>query len=167
VTAGFSSSASQRTSRRSLGIAAGFVVLATAACAPDPPDTYSVEAPPDATLPPLPTTIAPAADNAPEVIAFAPNGETVDVRSLDNSFIAPTIEIEAGTEIRWINGGRNEHNVLPVDDRLGWGVERDDFVPGDEYAHVFAEPGVFAYYCSIHGTKEVGMVGAVIVVEPT
>lgn len=150
--------------------------LIGASCAPDPPDTYSVAADdaPPATRAPLPTTTttepAVGADGGvvePEPDAtFAPNGETVDVRSLDNSFIQQQIEIVAGTEVNWINGGRNDHNVLPVDESLTWGVDRDTFVPGTEYSHVFDTPGVYPYYCSIHGTTEAGMIGAVIVTEP-
>jgi plastocyanin len=143
------------------------VALVGTACAPDPLDTYG---PPDAapaTRSPLPTTTVPAEGEATAPIpTFAPNGESIDVRSLDNSFIAATIEIEAGTEVNWINGGRNDHNILPVDESLTWGVEREVFVPGARYARVFGQPGVFAYYCSIHGTKEAGMIGAVIVNAP-
>ena len=136
-----------------------------ASCAPDPLDTYTVDAPPE-TRPPLPTTIAPADGLAVEVPTFAANGITVDVRALDNSFIGANIEIEAGTNVRWVNGGRNDHNILPIDESLGWGVERGEFVPTDEYDHLFDQPGVYPYYCSIHGTKEAGMVGTVIVTEP-
>lgn len=160
------------------------VALLGASCAPDPLDTYSApgedtDSPP-ATRAPLPTTTtteAPGTQSAGEDteavetvsepdMTFAPNGMTVDVRSLDNSFIQQDIEIEAGTEVNWINGGRNDHNVLPVDESLTWGVDRDTFVPGTEYSHVFDTPGVYPYYCSIHGTAEVGMVGAIIVTEP-
>ena len=155
-----------------LGVA---IALVGASCASDPLDTYSVpeqdaEAPP-ATRAPLPTTTTtePAADAPAEPEpdpTFAPNGETVDVRSLDNSFILQDLEIEAGTEVNWINGGRNDHNVLPVDESLTWGIDRDTFVPGTEYSHVFDTPGVYPYYCSIHGTTEAGMIGAIIVTEP-
>ena len=155
------------------------IALVGASCAPDPLDTYSVpgegaDAPP-ATRAPLPTTtttepggdaVGESAEQEPDPI-FAPNGETVDVRSLDNSFIQQDIEIEAGTEVNWINGGRNDHNVLPVDESLNWGIDRDTFVPGIEYAYIFDTPGVYPYYCSIHGTTEVGMIGTVIVTEPT
>jgi plastocyanin len=135
-------------------------------CAPDRPDVYSAPDAPEATLPPLPTTTLPA-DGTSEVAAtFPANGKSVEVRSLDNSFIASAIEVEAGTEVNWINGGRNDHNILPVDESLGWGVDRGEFIPGSQYAHVFDQPGVYAYYCSIHGTKEVGMVGAVVVTSP-
>ena len=138
--------------------------LGAVACAPDPLDTYSASDDVSTTLGALPTTVAPGSG---PVETFPANGTTIDIRSLDNSFVPQTFEVEAGTEIRWINGGQNDHNVLPVDDALDWGVERDEFAPGDAYSRVFAEPGVFAYYCSIHGTKEAGMVGALVVTAPS
>lgn len=100
---------------------------------------------------------------APET--FPPNGEVLGVRSLDNSFIDEVVEVEAGTEILWTNNGRNEHNVVPVDETEEWGVETTDFQPGDEYARVFDVPGEYPYYCSIHGTPEVGMTGTIVVTE--
>lgn len=149
--------------RRTLSLLAAVAVVA--GCAPDPPDTYAAPSGPPDTIGALPTTLAP--DEATEAVTYPANGVTVDVRSLDNSFIPQTIEIDAGTEINWINGGRNDHNVLPVDESLEWGVDRGTFVPGTEYRHVFEQPGVFPYYCSIHGTKEAGMVGVVIVEAPS
>ncbi len=153
---------------RRLVLAGLGLAFVAAACAPDPLDTYGVTDAAPATLPPLPTTTAPpAGEDAAPAPTFPANGTTVDVRSLDNSFIAASVEVEAGTEIRWVNGGRNDHNVLPVDESLDWGVERGEFVPTAEYTHLFDQPGVYPYYCSIHGTKEAGMVGVVIVTEPT
>lgn len=150
-----------------LAVIGVLIALAGTACAPDPLDTYAAPAAAPDTRAPLPTTTLPAeGEEAVPIPTFAPNGESVDVRSLDNSFIQATLEIEAGTEVNWINGGRNEHNILPVDETLSWGVLRDVFVPGATYARVFDQPGVFAYYCSIHGTTEAGMIGAVIVTEP-
>ena len=113
----------------------------------------------------LPSTTA-AEPGAPPPETFPPNGEVVQVRSLDNTFRPEDVEVVAGTEVWWTNNGRNEHNVLPTDDTATWGVEVEDFQPGDEYRLVFDTPGVFPYYCSIHGTKEVGMVGTVIVSAP-
>jgi len=94
---------------------------------------------------------------------FPPNGEVLNVRSLDNSFIDEVVEVEAGTEILWTNNGRNEHNVVPVDETEMWGIETADFQPGDEYSRVFDTPGEYPYYCSIHGTAEVGMIGTIVV----
>ena len=107
--------------------------------------------PPPTALPP--TTIAPV----------PPNEEVVQVRSLDNSYRLADIEVAAGTEVWWTNNGRNDHNVLPVDDTQTWGIDTEDFAPGDEYRHVFDTPGTYLYYCSIHGTKTVGMISSVVV----
>jgi plastocyanin len=86
------------------------------------------------------------------------------VTALDNSFTPENIEVKAGTEVVWTNKGRNEHNALHVEGD-DWGVEVDDFQPGAEYSHTFVEPGVYRYYCSIHGTTNAGMIGAVVVTE--
>src|ERR671910_126952 len=86
------------------------------------------------------------------------------VSALDNSFTPEDIEVEAGTEVVWTNKGRNEHNALHVDGD-GWGVEADDFQPGDVYSHTFDEPGVYRYYCSIHGSTDAGMIGTVVVTD--
>lgn len=158
------------------GLAAAALILT--ACAPDPHDVYTVDVPP-VTRAPLPTTVPPPPAEAvaegeeppppPEPTTFDANGEVVEVRSLDNTFRLETVEIVAGTEVLWINGGRNEHNVLPVDevaDLAGFRVERDDFTPGDQYSYVFDTPGVFPYFCSIHGTQNAGMIGTVIVNPP-
>ncbi|MEP1125843.1 MAG: plastocyanin/azurin family copper-binding protein [Ilumatobacter sp.] len=165
---------------RRVALLGAALALVGASCAPDPLDTYAApdaDAPP-ATRAPLPTTTAasepvgqtsaapddtvPAPDRT-----FEPNGDTAEVRSLDNSFVQQDLTIEAGTEVEWVNGGRNDHDIIPVDPTLTWGIDRDTFVPGAEYAHVFVTPGVFPYYCSIHGTSDAGMIGAIIVTEPT
>ena len=98
----------------------------------------------------------------PTVPTVEPTGVVVPVFALDNSFRPEVIEISVGDEVLWENRGLNEHNALSVvgDD---WGVEVEQFQPGDIYAHVFTEPGEYTYYCSIHGNETVGMVGTVIV----
>ena len=84
------------------------------------------------------------------------------VQVLDNSFRPAELEVAAGTEVVWENGGRNDHNVLPVEGDA-WGVEAADFEPGATYRHRFTEPGTYAYYCSLHGTTTKGMVGSIVV----
>ena len=95
--------------------------------------------------------------------AFPPNGEVVDVVALDNTFRPETIEVVAGTAIRWENRGRNDHNVIPTDETASWGAPTEAFAPGDEYTHLFDTPGEYPYYCTIHATPEVGMIGTVVV----
>ncbi len=92
-----------------------------------------------------------------------PPGEVVTGPALDSSCRPETVTVAAGTEVVFTNRGRNDHNVLPADGGDAWGVMTEDFGPGDTYRHVFAEPGEYPYYCSIHGTAEVGMVGRVVV----
>jgi plastocyanin len=100
----------------------------------------------------------------PMVPPVEPTGVVVPVIALDNSFRPEVIEISVGDEVLWENRGLNEHNALFVvgDD---WGVEVEQFQPGDVYALVFTEPGEYDYFCSIHGSETVGMIGTVIVSE--
>jgi plastocyanin len=94
----------------------------------------------------------------------APNGLSARVQSLDNTFRPEVLEITAGTEVVWTNDGRNDHDVI-ASDGADWGVVADLFEPGDEYRYVFTLPGEYPYFCSIHGTAEVGMIGTVIVTD--
>jgi plastocyanin len=104
-----------------------------------------------------------AGDEAPDDLVVI-DGSTAAVQSLDNTFRAPDIQVKPGTTVTWTNEGRNQHDVLPVEDEA-WGVDVEDFQPGDSYEHTFTEPGVYDYYCSIHGTTTAGMVGTVVVAE--
>jgi plastocyanin len=89
-------------------------------------------------------------------------GTEVSVQSLDNTFRAQNIQVQPGATVTWSNDGRNEHDVLPVEGDA-WGVDVEDFQPGATYAHTFEDPGVYDYYCSIHGTTTAGMIGTVVV----
>ena len=50
----------------------------------------------------------------------------VEVEARDNRFVAPYIEISAGTEVTFANKGRNQHNVLPVEDGAFASIESED-----------------------------------------
>ena len=65
-----------------------------------------------------------------------PNGEVAEVLSLDNNFIEQHLTVAAGTEVTWVNNGRNDHNILPEGDPAAsqWGVTVDGFHPGDSYS---------------------------------
>jgi plastocyanin len=142
-----------------IAAAAGAIM---SACGPDGPDAYSingaeaVEEVDGATATETETAIGSDGDF---------EGETVAVIALDNSFRAETIEVAVGTAVNWENRGHNDHNVLPTDESQTWGAPTEAFLPGDHYTWVFDEPGTYPYYCSIHGTKEIGMVGTVVVTD--
>ena len=99
-----------------------------------------------------------------DVVAI--DGDTAEVEVLDNTFNDENIQVAPGTKVVWTNDGRQDHDIVPVDgDAGGWGVEPEDFASGDVYEHTFAEPGTYRYYCSLHGSEDAGMVGAVVVEE--
>jgi plastocyanin len=138
------------------------VAVLVAACGSDGSDQAGGGTSGDVAATSEPSTV-PDGTDAPAPGAVEANGETVDVVALDNTFRPETIEVVAGTAIRWENRGRNDHDVVPADDSLDWGVGATDFAPGDEYTVLFDTPGEYPYYCSIHGTKDVGMIGTVVV----
>jgi plastocyanin len=157
----------------------GGVVLTVAACADDGND-HAFRAQRAADLAAefrasrTTTTVAAApADAAPEEAAapeqpgpttprVEPTGVVIPVIALDNSFRPQLVEVSVGDEVLWENRGMNEHDVLYVEGDE-WGVEVEDFQPGDIYAYVFTKPGEYRYFCSIHGTEDVGMIGTVVV----
>lgn len=103
------------------------------------------------------TTGQGGADNVP-----TQSGE-VAVSATDNNFDPETVKVTSGSKITWSNNGRNDHNVVPVEGDA-FGVDVQNFKPGQTYAANFDTPGTFHYYCSIHGTKDRGMIGTIEVV---
>ena len=93
-----------------------------------------------------------------------PNGIVVDVQSIDNTFRPDRVVVTPGTEVRWTNLGRTEHDITPAEG-MAWGVPKELFKPGDTYSLIVGGPGEIRYYCKIHGTAEYGMVGAIVVVD--
>lgn len=89
----------------------------------------------------------------------------VSVQARDNTFLPAYIEVEAGTTVTFTNRGRNQHNVLPTTEGAFPAIEVEDLEPGTSQDITFDEPGDYPYYCSLHGTKTKGMVGAVRVLE--
>ncbi|MEZ5237572.1 MAG: plastocyanin/azurin family copper-binding protein [Microthrixaceae bacterium] len=89
----------------------------------------------------------------------------VVIDAVDNNFKPKYIEVSKGTAVRFVNEGRNIHNVLPVAEDAFSPIEADAFDPGEEDVITFDEVGDFPYYCSLHGTKTKGMIGGIRVVE--
>lgn len=90
---------------------------------------------------------------------------TAAVQARDNTFVEPYITVKAGTEVDFTNKGRNQHDVEPVVDGAFAGIPVEDFQPKDSGSVTFTVPGDYPYYCTLHGTKTKGMVGAVRVLQ--
>ncbi len=82
--------------------------------------------------------------------------KVVTIRIRDNLFTPSTLNVGEGTTVRWINVGRNTHNVTP-DSGKAYGSA--DLKPGKSYVHTFGQAGSFAYYCTLHGTPTSGQRG--------
>ena len=91
-------------------------------------------------------------------------GDETVVSMKDNVYRPQTLTVEPGTEVRWDNDGRTDHNVIPDERSAGW---RSGLVkPRKAYRHTFTEPGVIGYFCSLHGAPGRGMYGTLIVTNP-
>jgi plastocyanin len=104
-------------------------------------------------------TVPVAVTNAPTVTT---TGVTVNVIAIDNTFRAQDTKARVGDTVTFTNKGKNDHDVLPREGSA-WGVPIAGFHPGDTYRYVFTKPGVYPFFCSIHGTNQKGMVGTVTV----
>lgn len=90
-----------------------------------------------------------------------PQTGTVEVTLQSDAFAPAQVTIEAGTTVRWINGGAVQHTVTP-DGHDEWSRAVLDS-DGQVFEHTFDEPGEFPYLCEPH--QALGMVGT-IRVEP-
>ncbi len=92
---------------------------------------------------------------------------SVTVTVKDNVFEPRGIRIDPGTRVTFVNEGRSAHNILLSDPNLAYdtdlGVDAEKFAPGESYSYTFTEPGVYAIYCSLHGTRTAGMTGVIVV----
>jgi plastocyanin len=91
----------------------------------------------------------------------------VEVTVKDNHFTPSAIRVNPGTAIAWTNDGRSPHDIVAADPKQDFGgefgVDSEHFKPDDDYEFSFAAPGVYRYFCSLHGSKNKGMIGEVVV----
>ena len=93
----------------------------------------------------------------------------VTVEVTDNAFTDRIILVSPGTEVVWVNEGRNDHNVRPSAEGSGPGwfdeVDVGTLTDGGSGSVTFDGVGDFPYFCSFHGTARRGQRGRVIVVS--
>ena len=92
------------------------------------------------------------------------SGHEVAIKGV--AFVPANIEVEAGTEVRWVNEDAVDHTVTS-------GIQREQGVPGveedkparpdgtfdenlpkqgDVFTFTFDEPGTYSYYCDVHAS---------------
>jgi plastocyanin len=90
------------------------------------------------------------------------NAPVVTVRMTDNEFTPQTVVVDPGTVVRWVNAGRNKHNIIVDQTSIEWSSSKS-IKPGGDYDHQFNSPGVFGYSCTFHGAPHTQRYGTVIV----
>jgi plastocyanin len=86
-----------------------------------------------------------------------PNARSV---SIEDFYFEPSdAAIQPGDTVTWTNEGNHPHTVTADDGSFDSGTLQ----PGESYSHTFQNPGMVAYYCSIHpfmtGSVSVGQGG--------
>lgn len=99
--------------------------------------------------------IALALATAPSVYASPPQGsmDALDHPqrqvSISNFTFSPaTLEVPAGTTLRWVNEDDVPHTVLGSDQ--GSVIRSPALDTSDAYSVVLSQPGTYHYFCSLH-----------------
>jgi plastocyanin len=87
----------------------------------------------------------------------------VTVEVADNVFEPRAVRIDPGSTVTWTNTGQNTHNVMPAEEGRFEPVPTGSLDPKASASRTFSVPGVYRYYCSIHGTATRGQRGVIVV----
>ena len=147
-----------------VGMAASITVVEAGAEIP-PVQVEPTVAPAEPTLAPLePTpTQAPAepAPSATETPAAAAPASTFNLDMIDFSYSELNLEVPAGSKVTWTNTGNARHSATADDESWDTGL----IGSGDQASITFDTPGVYIYYCVLHGSP--GGVGMSAVITVT
>ncbi|MDJ0701998.1 MAG: plastocyanin [Leptolyngbyaceae cyanobacterium MO_188.B28] len=91
---------------------------------------------------------------------------TVEVKMGSDSgmlaFDPPSVTIQAGDTVKWVNNKMAPHNVVFEDSSASDKSHSNlSFSPGETYSSTFDTPGEYTYYCEPH--RGAGMVGKIVV----
>ena len=85
----------------------------------------------------------------------------------DNVFEPQAVRVDPGTRVTLVNEGRSPHDVVSGNPAKAYetrfAVDAASFKPGESYSYTFTKPGVFPFYCELHGSATKGMTGVVVV----
>lgn len=87
----------------------------------------------------------------------------VAVEVVDNAYEPRVVQVDVGAEVTWTNTGFNQHNVLASESGQFADVPTGSLDPGASATRTFDQPGLYPYYCSIHGTPTRGQRGLIVV----
>ncbi len=93
-------------------------------------------------------------------VAIAPLSEAAsadEVRIEHFGFHPATMTVAAGTRVTWVNRDETPHTILGAG--MPAAFKSGALDTGDKFAFVFANPGSYKYFCSIHPQ----MVGTIVV----
>lgn len=109
----------------------------------------------DETQPLDPYGGAPPADDGSE----SSGGGAAEVSASGFAFAPATIEVAAGTTVKWTNGDTVPHTVTAGEPGSPSGDFDEDLAAGTSAEITFDEPGTFTYFCEVHPN----MTGEVVV----
>jgi plastocyanin len=90
----------------------------------------------------------------------APEEDYYSVITRDDFFAPQVIRVEVGEEVEWENTGRSPHTITADDGSYDSGVLQ----PGAEFSHTYEAPGLYPFFCTLHGSRDgVGMAAMVVV----
>lgn len=89
----------------------------------------------------------------------------VKIDVMDDNFTPQIMHIDLDVTVSWKNIGRSLHNILKAQDSQNFGAQFgvDKLAAGADYEFTFFKPGVYRYFCSLHGDPDQGMVGMIVV----
>lgn len=87
------------------------------------------------------------------------------VSAAHEKFTPRRLRVEPGTTVTWTNNGMGTHSVQSDVFNPGvateWSYYSADLVSGNSASYTFEDPGVYEYYCTVHGRDR--MCGVVLV----
>lgn len=142
-----------------VAVAVAVVLSAALGCGADRGVALRAEASPDATVGTEVFT-----GGIPVEDAVDETGKTeVTIAVKDNVFEARAVKVSPGTKVTWANLGANPHNVIPSNDGQFPDIPTSKLDPTMTASVVLDAPGAYPYHCSIHGTRNKGQRGLVVV----
>jgi plastocyanin len=89
-------------------------------------------------------------------------GPAASVVVVGTSFSPASVVVAPGASVRWTSSG-GSHNIVADDSSYTSGAPTSAI----DFTHTFSAPGVYRYYCQVHGAPGgIGMSGMVVVAEP-